>query len=60
MGVQRWHLQLARIGLVCKGDASRSETAFPRTAKKISESIRKQEHHVIPIDASLRGASRFE
>jgi glycosyltransferase involved in cell wall biosynthesis len=47
------------IGLVCEGDASRSETAFSGTAKRIFRSLVEQGHNVKPIDASLHGADRF-
>jgi glycosyltransferase involved in cell wall biosynthesis len=51
-------MQPMRIGLVCEGDASRSETAFSGTAKRIFESLVRQGHKVIPVDASLTGSLR--
>jgi glycosyltransferase involved in cell wall biosynthesis len=50
--------ELARIGLVCEGDASRSETAFSGTAKQIFECLAKRGHHVVPVNASLTGIRR--
>jgi len=50
--------QLARIGLVCEGDASRSETAFSGTAKRMFEALVKKGHEVIPLNASVTGLRR--
>jgi glycosyltransferase involved in cell wall biosynthesis len=47
-----------RIGLVCEGDASRSETVFSGTAKRIFETLVKCGHEVIPVNASLAGLTR--
>jgi glycosyltransferase involved in cell wall biosynthesis len=50
--------QLARVGLVCEGDASRSETAFSGTAKRMFEALVKKGHEVIPLNASVTGLRR--
>lgn len=47
-----------RVGLVCEGDASRSEAAFSGTAKRMFESLVRQGHQVIPVNASLTGLRR--
>jgi glycosyltransferase involved in cell wall biosynthesis len=49
---------LARVGLVCEGDASRSETAFSGTAKRMFEALVKKGHEVIPVNASVTGLRR--
>jgi glycosyltransferase involved in cell wall biosynthesis len=49
----------ARVALVCEGDASRSETAFSGTAKRIYESLSERGHHVVPVDASLSRLKRL-
>lgn len=47
-----------RIGLVCEGDASVSETAFSGTAKRMFLSLQAKGDQVLPIDSSLKGWRR--
>ncbi|HEY6412306.1 MAG TPA: glycosyltransferase family 4 protein [Edaphobacter sp.] len=51
-------MDLARVGLVCEGDASTSETAFSGTAKRMFYSLEDKGHDVFAVDASLQGAQR--
>ncbi len=51
-------MELARIGLVCEGNAATSETAFSGTAKRMFWSLKDKGHEMIPVDAALQGATR--
>lgn len=51
-------MELARVGLVCEGDASVSETAFSGTAKRMFYSLKEKGHEVVPVNASLQGMRR--
>ena len=51
-------VELARIGLVCEGNASTSETAFSGTAKRMFWSLKDKGHEMVAVDAALQGATR--
>lgn len=51
-------MSVRRVGLVCEGDASVSETAFSGTAKRMFAALRDKGDDVFAVDASLRGWRR--